>query len=381
MATVTTTHAEPSDDGEYVYFHSGSQATYRKVTKAAKGEFTSIPEIDISNIDSPSLEERKKIAKEIYDACSVSGFFYLINHGIPEEVLNQTFEIMKRFFELDHDTKMDAHVQRNPAIRGYEPPLETRNDPRTKGDFKEAFTMGDCVIEPEQDYKGRVGADPPAHITKPQNIWPKDAPFFREGLYRYYSHVFPLAMKLVRIFALAFGLEETALDSIFKFPITGMRALHYPPMPVEEDGTIGLGAHTDFSWLTMVLQDSVPALEILNKDGAWVQAPPKPNSFVCNVGQYLERQTNGKFVATVHRVRNQTGERRYSLPFFLTPDPDANMHVLESFIAPGEKAGYEPFNVGDLYIRRVLPARHKHPTSIKYKDVPESEWKYELLYG
>lgn len=116
-----------------MYFHSGSQATYRKVTKVAKGEFTSIPEIDISNIDSPSLEERKKIAKEIYDACSVSGFFYLINHGIPEEVLNQTFKIMKRFFELDHDTKMDAHVQKNPAIRGYEPPLETRNDPRTKG--------------------------------------------------------------------------------------------------------------------------------------------------------------------------------------------------------------------------------------------------------
>lgn len=111
--------------------------------------------------------------------------------------------------------------------------------------------MGDCVIEPEQDYKGRVGAHPPAHITKPQNIWPKDAPFFREGLYRYYSHVFPLAMKLVRIFALAFGLEETALDSIFKFPITGMRALHYPPMPVEEDGTIGLGAHTDFSCMSI----------------------------------------------------------------------------------------------------------------------------------
>lgn len=131
----------------------------------------------------------------------------------------------------------------------------------------------------------------------------------------------------------------------------------------------------------MVLQDSVPALEILNKDGAWVQAPPKPNSFVCNVGQYLERQTNGKFVATVHRVRNQTGERRYSLPFFLTPDPNADIHVLDSFIPAGEKANHEPFNVGDLYIRRVLPARHKHPTSIKYKDVPEAEWKYELLYG
>lgn len=248
-----------------MYFHSGSQATYRKVSKAAKGEFTTIPEIDISNIDSPLLDERKEIARKIYDACSVSGFFYLTNHGIPKEVLDQTFETMSKFFALDHETKMDAHVQKNPAIRGYEPPLETRNDPRTKGggagrhldtetsanvkssDSKEAFTMGDCVIEPEQDYRGRVGADPPSYIKKPQNIWPKDAPFLREGLYNYYSHVFPLAMKLVRIFALAFGLGETALDDMFKFPITGMRALHYPPMPLEESGTIGLGAHTDFS--------------------------------------------------------------------------------------------------------------------------------------
>lgn len=108
--------------------------------------------------------------------------------------------------------------------------------------------MGDCVIEPEQDYKGRVGSDPPSYITKPQNIWPADAPFLREGLYKYYTHVFPLAMKLVRILALAFDLEETALDHMFKFPITGMRALHYPPTPVEEAATtIGLGAHTDFS--------------------------------------------------------------------------------------------------------------------------------------
>lgn len=108
--------------------------------------------------------------------------------------------------------------------------------------------MGDCVIEPEQDYIGKVGSEPPAHITKPQNIWPSKAPYFRKGVYRYYQSVLPLAMKLVRMFALAFDLEESALDEHFKFPITGMRPLHYPPMPAETsaDG-IGLGAHADFS--------------------------------------------------------------------------------------------------------------------------------------
>src|ERR1700712_4197756 len=89
---------------------------------------------------------------------------------------------------------------------------------RTASDIKEAFTMGDCIIESEQDYHGRTGQAPPAHIVKPQNIWPSAAPWFRDGMYRYYQAVFPLAMKLVRIFALAFGLEETAFDKDFSFP-------------------------------------------------------------------------------------------------------------------------------------------------------------------
>lgn len=123
----------------------------------------------------------------------------------------------------------------------------------------------------------------------------------------------------------------------------------------------------------------MPALEVLNQDGVWVDAPPQPGTFVCNVGQYLERQTNGRFPATVHRVRNRTGRERYSLPFFLTMDPDAELTTLDCCVEPGEESKYENINVGELYIRRVLPARQKHPTSIKYRDVPQEEWRYSML--
>lgn len=149
--------------------------------------------------------------------------------------------------------------------------------------------------------------------------------------------------------------------------------------------------------LTLVLQfGDVPALEVLSPDGAWVPAPPKPGTLVCNVGQYLERQSNGAFPATVHRVRNSTGQGRYSLPFFLTPDPGAGIEpVLQldagCFLDQQEegrenqgknkhrKPQYDKINVGDLYIRRVLPARPKHPTSIKFRDVPQEEWSYDML--
>jgi isopenicillin N synthase-like dioxygenase len=104
--------------------------------------------------------------------------------------------------------------------------------------------------------------------------------------------------------------------------------------------------------------------------------PPIPNTLVCNVGQYLERQTNGRFLAAVHRVLNTPGQERYSLPFFLTMDPDANVGVL---LGENEERKFEDFNVGEMYIRKVLPARKKHPTSIRYRDLLESGWKYDFL--
>jgi len=300
---------------------------------------------------------------------------------IAESDQRAIFDTMRSFFALDRDEKMEAHMHKNAAMRGYEPMMETQLDPRTKGDIKEAFTMGDCVLEPEQNYRGRTGEEPPAHIKKPQNIWPGSAPWFRENMYQYYSIVQPLAIKLMRLFALILQDDESAFDQYFKFPITGMRALHYPPMPPDSGANAnGLGAHADFSWLTLVLQDAIGGLEVLNKDGVWIDAPPKPGTFVCNVGQYLERQTNAIFPATVHRVRNKTGERRYSIPFFLTPDPGAKLQVLDTCLEVGQEKP-EPIDVGDLYIRRILPARKKHPTSIKYISTPEEEWRYDFLYG
>lgn len=112
--------------------------------------------------------------------------------------------------------------------------------------------MGDCPLELEQSYTVKTGKAPPAKLKRPQNIWPSTAPWFRSGLYNYYNEVLPLSLKLVRLLALEMGLdEEKFLEDFFKFPITGMRPLHYPPVPPEDKGkdeqNIGLGAHSDFS--------------------------------------------------------------------------------------------------------------------------------------
>lgn len=404
---------------------------------------------------------------------------------------------MEKFFrEVREKDKMEAHLHANPAMRGYEPLGETGRGRRggeffypffpisltnlSHPDLKEAFTIGDCVHDSEQVsfYQSLYPhLQPPPSIPRSQNIWPKpsSAPGFREGMYAYYREIFPVAMKLVEIFGVALGVDshdenenengggDGGLEKDFQWPIWGMRALHYPPPPIcaeeekeggegEGDGDgdgerMGLGAHKDFSWVTLVLQDEVGGLEVLNSEGKWIDVPPREGTLVVNVGQvsfffvfftlfflffllllfslfftfslflppfptksqisnlstppspfhnklillpllllpfqYLEHQTNSLFPATIHRVRNKSGQeqkRRYSIPFFLSPNPQATLKVLPNCVKAGEEIP-PAINVGDLYIRRVLPARKKHPTSVKWRNVPETEWKYEILYG
>lgn len=179
-------------------------------------------------------------------------------------------------------------------------------------DLKEAFTIGDCVHDSEQVsfYQSLYPhLQPPPFIPRSQNIWPSDssAPGFREGMYAYYREIFPVAMKLVEIFGVALGVDSHdenengigggGLEKDFQWPIWGMRALHYPPSWGEEevegegeggDGDeerMGLGAHKDFSWVTLVLQDEVGGLEVLNSEGKWIDVPPREGTLVVNVGQ------------------------------------------------------------------------------------------------
>lgn len=129
-------------------------------------------------------------------------------------------------------------------------------------------------------------------------------------MYAYYREIFPVAMKLVEIFGVALGVDshddenkngggDGGLEKDFQWPIWGMRALHYPPPPScaekekeGEDGDgdgdeerMGLGAHKDFSWVTLVLQDEVGGLEVLNSEGKWIDVPPREGTLVVNVGQ------------------------------------------------------------------------------------------------
>src|SRR4051794_39194227 len=124
--------------------------------------------------------------------------------------------------------------------------------------MKEAFTIGHDPHDPEQNYPY------PLDPTLPKrNSWPKAYPEFRTQMYKYYTHVLAFSRKLMQIFALGLDLPENYFDEATTFPIVAIRSLHYPPQETSKAQNIGLGAHTDFSFFTLVQQESVAALQVL----------------------------------------------------------------------------------------------------------------------
>lgn len=225
--------------------------------------------------------------------------------------------------------------------------------------MKEAFATGDDPYDAEQN--------PPIDLDWSQfpklgNQWPA-SPDFRRMMYQYNDAILAFSRKLMRIIALALDLEETHFDHMTTFPISGLRALHYPSQEIAND--VGIGAHANYSWFTLVnqLTDTL-ALEVLNHNGEWASAPPITNTLVCNVGDFLEMATNGRFVSTVHRVvNNTTGEEGYSIPYFFSPGREALIETLPTCLEEGEK-GMLPMSAGKWQLERLLRARYKHPSSV-----------------
>ncbi|KAL4876886.1 hypothetical protein BJY04DRAFT_231182 [Aspergillus karnatakaensis] len=341
-----------SPEPEYVEFsHDGSWGHKREVLKGdrAKPTFEQIPVIDMSGSFSSDLETRLQVAKEIAHACEHVGFFYVKNHGIPEELMQETIGVAQRFFEKCTDEKMRYHIYNSKDLRGYEPVHGAQVDPnKPLGDRKESFLHN---YEPECD------PTPPVLTAEQramfhQNQWPEDDPEFKAACFKYDSRMLVLLRKMMQMFALGLGLDEGHFDAKVTHPLTSCKMIHYPPQEPSSKDETGIGAHTDFVCFTMLLQDQVGGLEVLNANGHWIPAQPIPGTFVVNVGDFLMRLTNNRFLSTVHRVPNVSGKERYSIPWFCSFNLDALVEVLPNYTSTEQTAAYEPVTVAEYYQRR-----------------------------
>ncbi|HQT64235.1 MAG: hypothetical protein B7Z75_08850 [Acidocella sp. 20-57-95] len=293
----------------------------------AQLEAAHIPLIDFGPFLHGTPAERDATARQIGEACRQIGFFYIINHGIPAQLIADTYAQAKRFFALPAAQKAEIAIEKSACHRGWFQIGGENLDPakqKAAGDLKEGIKIG-RDLGPDHPL---VLAQTPLHGP---NQWPANLPGWRETMQTYYDALTTLGRTMMHAFAMALNLPETYFDAWLTTPMTTLGPLHYPPQTGRiTEAQIGAGAHTDYGCLTLLAQDSSGGLQVRTKSGTWIEAPPFPNSFVVNIGDMMERWTNNEFTSTPHRVINISGRERYSLPFFFDP----NFHTPITSLTP-----------------------------------------------
>ncbi|PBK67281.1 Clavaminate synthase-like protein [Armillaria solidipes] len=320
-----------------------------------ESSFEEIPIIDITNATSTDPVARRVLANEIRDACINVGFFYINNHGIAEDTITAAIDAGKKFFALPTSSKMDLDIHRSSNYKGYTALLGENTDPKGHGDLHEGFDLG----WEEQDLEEMKNET----AMSGRNVWPEMAPGFKEPVLKYYHEAVRLGQKLFPLFALALDLPEDFFKDKTTKPAAIMRLLHYPSQKQssvdEQEKVLGIGAHTDYECFTILWQDRVPALQVKNATGKWIDAVPIPGTLVLNLGDQFARWTNDVFKSTLHRAINRSGEERYSIPLFFGTDYDVLLEPIPSCVSPEYPSKYEVVTAGE-YVKTRLDATYAH---------------------
>ncbi|MEO0469806.1 MAG: 2-oxoglutarate and iron-dependent oxygenase domain-containing protein [Bacteroidota bacterium] len=279
-----------------------------------------VPLIDISSLHDAQADHQA-VVDALRQACREYGFFYLKGHAVPETLQARLEDESKRFFALPQAEKMKIRMALGgKAWRGYFPV----GDELTSGrpDLKEGLYLG-TELGPEHP---KVKAAIPMHGV---NLFPEGMPEFRETILAYITAMTELGHLLMKGISLSLGLQADHFSHHYTMdPLTLFRIFHYPAANnPSEKSQWGVGEHTDYGLLTILKQDETGGLQIKSQDN-WLEAPFIPNTFVCNIGDMLERLTKGIYVSTPHRVRNRASSGRLSYPFFFDPSFDAMMKPL-----------------------------------------------------
>jgi isopenicillin N synthase-like dioxygenase len=305
-----------------------------------------IPLIDVAGHLAGDAAASRKAAAQLRWAFENVGFYYLVGHGVPQSLIDRTYEAAARFHAQPLPNKLALKV--NEHNIGYMPIAEAATaraaaqggKPDRKPSRNEAYFL-----------RRERTPDDPAVIANRRfhglNQWPRDLPGFRETALDYMRTLETLCRRLVPLYALALDLPQDFFDACFAKPHMILRLSRYPVIDAADEALASLVPHTDSGFMTLLPPNPVPGLSIRLPSGRWIDAPGIDGAFVVNGGDILHRWTNERFLSTPHRVRNVSGRVRYAIPFFCDPDHDTLIECLPSCHSADNPPKYKPIRFGD----------------------------------
>ena len=312
-----------------------------------------IPTIDLAPAREGSASGRAAVAAKIARTLPDSGFIVVTSHGLDGAVLESADRAARDFFALPLPARQALRSDLDGSFRGYigigDETVSYTLDAAAPPDLKESFVMG----------RPGVGGD--AYVTEglgrlafASNRWPAELSALRPALEACYAAFEELGHDLVRLSALALGLDETWFDDKFDRHASTFRATWYPPQAaIPAVDQLRAGAHTDYTALTILrLEDAPGGLQVETPDGSWTDVPVVPGSLVVNTGDLLSHWTNDQWRSSLHRVVNPPSDTvvdtgRLSLLYFVVPNYDAPIECLPTCTGPDAPPKYAPVTAGE----------------------------------
>ena len=276
------------------------------------------------------------------------GFAMVQDHGIDADLIARAWQLTAAFFALPEEEKRGYFRPELAGARGYTPFGREIDKGATISDLKEFWHVGRDLPE---DHPLRTG-------SMPANGWPAHPAGFKETFTALYTAFDSVGSTILSRIACDLGLPPEWFDPAIADGNSVLRLLHYPPVPDAPQGAIRAGAHEDINLITLLLGAEEAGLELLGKDGNWIELAPPPGALVINIGDMLQRLTNHVLPSTTHRVRNPAGERaafsRYSMPFFLHLRSDFPFETLPECVTADNPDRYPDRITADDYLQERL---------------------------
>lgn len=306
----------------------------------------SVPTLSFRDVGSDAF------ARAIGDAYGRYGFVIVTDHGIPQPLIDRFLELYRRFFALPTAAKQAYRIPGGGGARGYTPfGIETAKG-ATHHDLKEFWHVG-----------RELPAGHPHRKYMRDNIWVHELPGFRECSLEMFEAFDATGRSLLRAIARSLSLPDDFFEDKVEQGNSVLRVIHYPPVPPQPTASVRAGAHEDINVITLLLGADEPGLQVLTRQGEWLAVNPAPGAMVVNVGDMLQRLTNGVLRSTTHRVVNPARERashaRFSMPYFLHFNPDFVIDALPSCVGPDRPRQWPPIMAEDYLHERLLEIKLK----------------------
>jgi isopenicillin N synthase-like dioxygenase len=305
-----------------------------------------IPLVDLEQFVHGKAEERAAFVEKLGDAFHRIGFVGVINHGVPQDLIDRFYSESKAFFALPDGVKKQYEIEGLAGQRGYTSFGKEHAKQSEVADLKEFFQIGQEV--------------PPGDALKeryPDNVHVDESPDFTQTGIELYQAFERAGSQLLRAIAIHLDLGEHYFDDKIEKGNSILRSIFYPPITKEPASAIRAEQHEDINLITLLVGASAGGLQLYTKDGEWLDIVPGEDEIVINVGDMLQRLTNNYLKSTTHRVVNPPREMwhqpRLSIPFFLHPKSEMDLTILEKCVDEAHPAAYEPITAGEYLDERL----------------------------